>query len=212
MTVLTLKNALITFGTISLMAIAPSALAAPQVQTQDIRSPAQSAGQTALLSSLSFKTDGVTKVAESNEKSRRSHSNRNRSNRHRSDRNRGRGYNHRGQSHRSVSSYRNVRPARHTSRRHTASPYQSHLGISLNFGNSARHSNRRWAPTAYSYYQPRYGHYANYQRRTQCRRVTLEAWRYGRPQLVSVKECSNPWSGTYIVQGSERLVQRRRHY
>ena len=104
---------------------------------------------------------------------------------------------------------RYTRPVRHVSnnRRHNTS-YRSGLGISFNFGNSG-YSRHRWAPTAYSFYQPSYGQYGNYQRRTRCQRINLDAWRYGQPVIVSVRQCSNPWSGTYIVQGSERIVAQR---
>lgn len=86
-------------------------------------------------------------------------------------------------------------------------PYRSNLGISFNFGSG--HSPFRWAASPYSFYSAAYGGYGYYQNRTTCRRVTLEAWRHGHPQLVSVKQCSNPWDGTYIIQGSERLIASR---
>ncbi len=100
-----------------------------------------------------------------------------------------------------------TRPIRHNNQRVHSNPYRSNLGITFHFG-SPGYSRHRWAPAAYSFYRPSYGHYAHYQQRTTCRRVTLEAWRYGHPQLVSVKQCSNPWDGTYIIQGSERLISR----
>ena len=88
------------------------------------------------------------------------------------------------------------------------SPYRSSLGISFSFG-SAGYSPYRWSPSAYSLYRPTYGSYASYKRRTVCNRVTLDGLYHGRPALVSVKQCSNPWDGTYIVQGSEKLVDSR---
>lgn len=100
-------------------------------------------------------------------------------------------------------------PYRYTSPRRVRhvnySPYRSSLGISFNFG-TPRYSGYRWAPAAYSFYQPSYGSYASYQTQTHCRRVTREAWHHGHRELISVKECSNPYSGTYIVQGSERVI------
>mgnify|MGYP000376966440 CR=1 FL=1 len=83
--------------------------------------------------------------------------------------------------------------------------YRSGLGISFSFGTPG-YSRYRWASSPYFGYRSAYGSYGYYRSRTYCQRVVLEAWRYGRPELVSVKQCSNPWDGTYIVQGSERLV------
>jgi hypothetical protein len=82
------------------------------------------------------------------------------------------------------------------------------LGISFNFG-SPGFSSYRWAPAAHSFYRPSYGSYGYYQQRTSCRRIIVEGWYYGRPELVSVKQCSNPWDGSFIIQGSERLVGHR---
>lgn len=87
-------------------------------------------------------------------------------------------------------------------------PYRSHLGINLSFG-SPGYSSFRWAPTPYSFYNASYGGYNGYRSRTVCRRVNVEAWRFGNRELVSVEQCSNPWDGTYYVQGSERLIARR---
>lgn len=83
--------------------------------------------------------------------------------------------------------------------------YRSSLGISFHLG-SPGYSSYRWAPTAYSLYSPSYGSYGYYQRSTACRRVNVEGWYRGYRELISVKQCSNPWNGSYIVQGSERLV------
>jgi len=83
--------------------------------------------------------------------------------------------------------------------------YRSSIGISFGFGTPG-FSAYRWAPTAYSFYNPSFGSYGYYQRNTVCRRVNVEGWYRGFRELISVKQCSNPWSGSYIVQGSERLV------
>jgi len=87
-------------------------------------------------------------------------------------------------------------------------PYRSNIGISFNFS-SPRYSGYRWAPTAYSFYQPSYGAYSAYQTNTVCRRITTEAYHHGHRELISVKQCSNPYDGTYIIQGSERLIDCR---
>jgi hypothetical protein len=34
----------------------------------------------------------------------------------------------------------------------------------------------------------------------------VEANHHGHIELISVKECYNPWDGYYIIQGSERIV------
>lgn len=105
------------------------------------------------------------------------------------------------------------RPARHYwrhARRHGGyySPYRSRVGISFHFG-SPGYSRYRWAPAAHSFYRPIYGSYSGYKNRTSCRRITVEGWHHGHRELVSVKQCSNPWDGTYIVQGSERVIDCR---
>lgn len=89
-----------------------------------------------------------------------------------------------------------------------STPYRSSLGISFSFG-SPGYSRYRWSPSAYSLYRPSYGTYGSYQTRTSCRNVVLDGLHYGRPALISVKECSNPWDGSYIVQGSERIIDSR---
>jgi len=33
----------------------------------------------------------------------------------------------------------------------------------------------------------------------------VEANHHGHTELISVKECYNPWDGYYIIQGSERI-------
>ncbi len=86
--------------------------------------------------------------------------------------------------------------------------YRSNIGISFNLG-SPGYSQYRWAPTAYSFYRPAYGRYNAYQRQTVCRRINIEGWHHGHRELVSVTECSNPWDGSYIVQGSERVIACR---
>jgi len=97
---------------------------------------------------------------------------------------------------------------RHVNYNRGYTPYRSNVGISFNFG-SPRYSGYRWAPTAYSFYQPSYGAYSAYQTSTVCRRITTEAYHHGHVELISVKQCSNPWDGTYIVQGSERVIDCR---
>ena len=86
--------------------------------------------------------------------------------------------------------------------------YRSGLGISFSFG-SPGYSRYRWAPTRHSFYRPSFGSYSHYTRRTTCRPILLDAMHYGRYVTVEVTECSNPWDGTYIIQGSERIVSRR---
>jgi len=84
-------------------------------------------------------------------------------------------------------------------------PYKSRVGISFVFGNSG-YSPYRWAPSNYGFYQSGYGSYDNYRSSTTCRRVNVEAWHHGHRELISVKQCSNPWDGTYVIQGSERVI------
>jgi len=159
---------------------------------------------------------------------RRDRSDRSRS--HRSDRGH-RGYNHnrsdrrrsysRNRSHNSRRSYysprRTYRPSyrtsyrtspRYTSHSRNYSPYRSSIGISFNIGGGG-YNHRRWSPSAYSFYQPSYGSYGAYRSQTVCRRVQRTAWHHGHQELISVKECSNPWNGTYVVQGSERIIDCR---
>ncbi len=83
--------------------------------------------------------------------------------------------------------------------------YRSGLGISFHFGTPG-YSNYRWVSSPYSGYRSSYGSYSRYRSQTYCQRVTVEGWHHGHRELVSVKQCSNPWDGTYIVQGSERLL------
>ena len=84
--------------------------------------------------------------------------------------------------------------------------YRSNLGINFHFGTPG-YSAYRWASSPYFGYRPSYGSYGYYRSRTHCQRIIVEGWHYGRRKLISVKECSNPWDGRYIVQGSERLVR-----
>lgn len=83
--------------------------------------------------------------------------------------------------------------------------YRSNLGISFIFGN-AGHSRHRWAASPFAFYSSGYGSYNHYTRNTFCQRVIVEGFHHGRLTPISVKQCSNPWDGTYIIQGSERLV------
>lgn len=83
--------------------------------------------------------------------------------------------------------------------------YRSSLGISFGFGTPG-FSAYRWAPTAYSFYRPSFGSFGYYQRSTVCHRIVVDGWYQGYRAPISVRQCSNPWVGSYIVQGSERLV------
>jgi hypothetical protein len=105
----------------------------------------------------------------------------------------------------------NYRPNRNTgwSNSHNGyrTNYRSSLGISFNFGQPG-YSRYRWAPSRYSYYQPGYMSYSNYQSSTYCDRVLVDGFYNGYPELISVLQCSNPYDGTYIIQGSEQLVNQ----
>ena len=98
--------------------------------------------------------------------------------------------------------------ANFNNRRGYRTNYRSNLGISFGFGTPG-YSAYRWAPTAYSFYRPTYGSYGYYQSRTVCHRIIVDGWHHGYRAPISVKQCSNPWVGSYIVQGSERLVSHR---
>lgn len=219
-----LTKILLAASALTVLAVAPAASAAPVVDTK-------------LYGAKS--TSKLTKVADRGDRSDRNRghrSERNRGDRSRGDRSSRhdqRGDRHRG--HRSERGNRNrdrhyrnhdrsyrhdfrrrdyYRPARrHYNRRHYRNrghytPYRSNLGISFHFGTPG-YSSYRWAPAAYSFYRPTYGSYGYYQRRTTCRRINVEGWHHGHRELVSVKQCSNPWDGTYIVQGSERVISCR---
>lgn len=83
--------------------------------------------------------------------------------------------------------------------------YRSNLGISFVFGNYGQ--NRfRWASSPYGFYNAGFGSYNYYTRNTYCQRILIDGLHRGRIKTISVKQCSNPWHGTYIVQGSERIV------
>jgi hypothetical protein len=99
-----------------------------------------------------------------------------------------------------------VRSYSRNNRRGFRSNYRPRNGISFSFG-SPGYSAFRWAPAAHSFYRPSYGSYGYYQRRTVCQRVIVDGWHHGYRTPISVKQCSNPWNGSYIVQGSERLVR-----
>lgn len=138
------------------------------------------------------------------------------SNRHYNSRHRSRSHNY--------NRYRNRHNGRYNSNRHTRprysysnwrgprsygrSNYRSGLGISFSFGTPG-YSRYRWAPTAYSFYQPSYTSYNSYQSSTQCRRVELDGWHNGHAERVSVLQCTNPWNGSYIVEGTEHLIDCR---
>jgi len=85
------------------------------------------------------------------------------------------------------------------------SHYKSGLGISFVFGNDG-YSRRRWSRSPHAFYNSSYGSYNTYTNQTYCERVLVQARHHGHYETVSVKQCSNPWDGTYIIQGSERVV------
>ena len=87
-------------------------------------------------------------------------------------------------------------------------PYRSSIGINFSFGTPG-FSQYRWASSPYSLYRTSYGSLGSYKTRTVCHRVTLQGWHRGHRVPISVKQCSNPWDGSYIVQGSERLLTSR---
>ncbi len=93
----------------------------------------------------------------------------------------------------------------YTGRHKYRTNYRSGLGISFSFG-SPGYSRYRWAPSRHSFYQPSFGSYSHYTRRTTCRPVLVDAYHHGHIETVEVTQCSNPWDGTYIIQGSERIV------
>ena len=93
-------------------------------------------------------------------------------------------------------------------RRGFHTPYRSRLGISFHLG-TLGFSQYRWSKSPFSLYQPSYGSYGFYQASTICHRVTLQGWHRGHRVPISVKQCSNPWDGSYIIQGSERLLTTR---
>lgn len=217
-----LTKILLAASALTVLAAAPAAFAAPAVDTKPI-----AAKQNAELTKVADRGDRSNRNR--GQRSDRNRSNRNRSdrnrrsdshrsdgqrsNRHRSDRNRSqssdRGYRNRDVSRSHTSRHRNYsRPVKrhyNTGHRGYRTSYRSNRGISFHFG-SPGYSRYRWSPAAYSFYRPAYGSYGYYQRSTVCHRINVEGWHHGRPALVSVKQCSNPWDGSYIVQGSERLV------
>ena len=87
-------------------------------------------------------------------------------------------------------------------------PYRSSIGINFSFGTPG-FSQYRWASSPYSLYRTSYGSLGSYKTRTVCHRVTLQGWHRGHRVPISVKQCSNPWDGSYIIQGSERLLTTR---
>lgn len=220
---------LLAASALTVLAAAPAAYAAPAVDTKLFASKK--------ISKTSTKTVKVADRGDKSNRNRGNRSDRNRSDRnrgnrsdrqrgdrsrghnHRSDRNRGhgsnRGYRQRDRHYRQDNRSRNYyRPARRNysrrvnNQRGYYTPYRSNIGISFNFGTPG-YSSHRWAPGAHSFYRPTYGSYGYYQRSTTCRRINVEGWHHGHRELVSVKQCSNPWDGTYIVQGSERVVSCR---
>ena len=111
--------------------------------------------------------------------------------------------------------YRNTRHSNYSpwwgfgsSNRGYRNNYRSSIGISFLFGNDG-YSRHRWSPSAHNFYRSSYGAFHTYANQTYCERVLVQARHNGHYETVSVKQCSNPWDGTYIIQGSERLVHCR---
>lgn len=224
-----LTKLLLAASALTVLAVAPAASAAPVTDNKLYSSKK--------LAKKTTKTVKVAERGDRSDRNRGHRSDRNRGDRSRSHRNRNyrsdrhRSHNHRSDRHRSnrnrghrsdrhyhaprrVTYRHNTRHRnyyrphrRHYTARHY-SPYRSNIGISFNFG-SPRYHGYRWSPAAYSFYQPSYGSYGYYQSKTVCQRITTEAWHHGHRELISVKQCSNPWDGTYIVQGSERIIDCR---
>lgn len=99
---------------------------------------------------------------------------------------------------------------RHISRIHTPryrDNYRSNLGISFSFGNNG-YSPYRWGVSDHGFYRPGRVSFASYVNQTRCQRIIVDGWHYGRLTPISVKQCYNPFDGTYIIQGSERLAYR----
>ena len=84
--------------------------------------------------------------------------------------------------------------------------YRSRIGINFVFGTPG-YSRYRWAPSRYAFYRPGYWSYSSYTAQTHCERVVVEANHHGHRELISVVECHNPYDGTYLVQGSEQLIE-----
>jgi len=229
-----LTKLLLAASALTVLAAAPAAYAAPAVDTklnstQKIaKRAAETASHTVKLAERSDRGDRSRNRGDrsrnrgdrsrnrgdrSRNRGDRSRNRGHRSDRHRSDRHRGdrhRSYRHRSDRHRSNrhrSNWNrgfNVRNFGHN-RRGYRTNYRSNRGISFHFGTPG-YSAFRWAPAAHSFYRPSYGSFGYYQRRTVCQRVIVDGWHNGYRVPVSVKQCSNPWDGSYIVQGSERLV------
>ncbi len=226
-----LTKALLAACALTVLAAAPAAFAAPTVDNKlysakQVPNYIKTADHSDRRSDRSREHRGDRSRGH---RSDRHHSDRHRSDRHRSDRHRGyrsdRHRSDRGRHYRRDRGHRNYRRdyrrrdhyrpnRRHVNRNYNRqhngyyTPYRSNVGISFNFGTPG-YSRYRWSQNPYSFYRPTYGSYGYYQTSTTCRRVTVEAWHHGHSELVSVKQCSNPWDGTYIVQGSERVINCR---
>lgn len=193
-----ITKTLLAAGALTVLAAAPSAMAAPEKPIKQKTKKSQSF--TKVASDKSHKHRG--------NRTRGHRSDRNRNYRHRDNyRSRTRSYRHRNYNRGYNDVFRRISSLSYGNRGYY-SPYRSSVGISFNFG-SPGYSRYRWSPSAYSFYRPTYGSYGHYQTSTTCRRVTVEGWHHGHRELVSVKQCSNPWDGTYIVQGSERAIDCR---
>ena len=219
-----LTKLLLAASALTVLAAAPAAYAAPAMETklsstQKIaKRAAEKAPNTVKLTQRSDRGDRSRnrgdRTRNRGDRSRnRGDRSRNRGDRsrNRGDRSRNRGYrsnrNFRNDRNRGYNvRHRNVRSYSRNNRRGFRSNYRPRNGISFSFG-SPGYSAFRWAPAAHSFYRPSYGSYGYYQRRTVCQRVIVDGWHHGYRTPISVKQCSNPWNGSYIVQGSERLVR-----
>ena len=218
-----LTKLLLAASALTVLAAAPAAYAAPAMETklsstQKIaKRAAEKAPNTVKLTQRSDRGDRSRNRGDRSRNRGDRSRNRGDRSRNRGDRSRNRGDRSRNRGYRSNRNFRNdrnrgynvrhrnVRSYSRNNRRGFRSNYRPRNGISFSFG-SPGYSAFRWAPAAHSFYRPSYGSYGYYQRRTVCQRVIVDGWHHGYRTPISVKQCSNPWNGSYIVQGSERLV------
>lgn len=219
-----LTKLLLAASALTVLAAAPAAYAAPAMETklsstQKIaKRAAEKAPNTVKLTQRSDRGDRSRNRGDRSRNRGDRSRNRGDRSRNRGDRSRNRGDRSRNRGYRSNRNFRNdrnrgynvrhrnVRSYSRNNRRGFRSNYRPRNGISFSFG-SPGYSAFRWAPAAHSFYRPSYGSYGYYQRRTVCQRVIVDGWHHGYRTPISVKQCSNPWNGSYIVQGSERLVR-----
>ncbi len=193
-----ITKTLLAAGALTVLAAAPSAMAAPEKPIKQKTKKSQN--YTKVASDKSHKHKGDKHRHRQSDRSR----NYRRNNHYRS---RTRSYRNRNTYGDYYSPFRRISSLSYGNRGYY-SPYRSNIGISFNFG-SPGYSRYRWSHSPYSFYRSSYGSYGYYQTSTTCRRITVEGWHHGHRELVSVKQCSNPWDGTYIVQGSERVIDCR---